>query len=151
MTYRRTPHLPPGSVAADTQKVKESPGGEAGAQSKRENVQRVSRRPDTIPKYETRYHPKALRCAIWLTSARPRAVPPQSPGHKSRLFRRSLAAANDVCSCTECSGNLLTPSPPGEKAAAREDQVRRSRTPGTHASKGVLTGEGQHACKLVGD
>src|SRR5262249_35161358 len=32
---------------------------EAGAQSKRENVQRVSRRPDTIPKYETRYHPKA--------------------------------------------------------------------------------------------
>jgi hypothetical protein len=36
-----------------------------------------------------------------------------------------------------CSGILPPPTPPGEKAAAREDQVRRSRTPGTHASKGA--------------
>jgi hypothetical protein len=38
---------------------KESPGGEAGASPKEKNVQRDSRRPDTIPKRETRYHPKA--------------------------------------------------------------------------------------------
>jgi hypothetical protein len=47
-----------GSVSADRQRVNESPGGEAGAR-RRKYVQRGSRRPDIIPKRETRYHPKA--------------------------------------------------------------------------------------------
>jgi hypothetical protein len=31
MTNVPTPHLPPGSVPADTREMKEGPGGEAGA------------------------------------------------------------------------------------------------------------------------
>ena len=54
------PHLPPGSVPADTQRVKESPG-RAGALG---SIEELLGRPDSIPKRETRYHPKALRRAI---------------------------------------------------------------------------------------
>jgi hypothetical protein len=53
-----TQGLAAGSVSADRQRVNESPGGEAGA-SRRKYVQRGSRRPNIIPKRETRYHPKA--------------------------------------------------------------------------------------------
>jgi hypothetical protein len=57
MTNSPTPHLPPGSVPADTQRVKESPG-RAGALG---SIEELLGRPDSIPKRETRYHPKALR------------------------------------------------------------------------------------------
>jgi len=35
--------------------------------------------------------------------------------------RQSLAAANDVCGLRRSSGDFLTPSPPAEKATARQD------------------------------
>jgi hypothetical protein len=35
-------------------------------------------------------------------------------------------AANDVRSCAGCSGDFLSPSPPAEKATARQDQARQS-------------------------
>src|SRR5262249_17576617 len=43
--------------------------------------------------------------------------------HKSRLLRQSLTAANDVCGLRGSSGDFLTPSPPAEKATARQDQA----------------------------
>ena len=52
--------LPPCSVPADAQRVKESPGA-AGALG---SMEELLGRPDCIPKRETRYHPKALRRAI---------------------------------------------------------------------------------------
>jgi hypothetical protein len=50
--------------------------------------------------------------------------------HKSRLLRQSLAAANDVCGLRppESSGDLLPPSPPAEKATARQDQAGKAST-----------------------
>jgi hypothetical protein len=42
--------------------MKESPGAAPGA--RRRTSRRNTRRPDSIPKRETRYHPKALRRAI---------------------------------------------------------------------------------------
>jgi hypothetical protein len=58
----------------------------------------------------------------------------------------------DIQRCIACSlSAFLPPSPPAEKATARQDQARQASTPETHASKGVLTVEGQHACKRVGD
>src|SRR5215471_11316951 len=38
-----------------------------------------------------------------------------------RFVRQSLAAAN--VACVGCSGDLLPPSPPAEKATARQDQA----------------------------
>jgi hypothetical protein len=63
--------------------------------------------------------------------------------HKSRLFGNRWLPQTTYAGC---SGDLLPPSPPAEKATARQDQARtrptRLRLP---KAKSVLTVEGQHA------
>jgi hypothetical protein len=59
MTNRPTPHLPPGSVPADAQRDKESPGGEAGAfqgdiHEETSRDQGALDAPDTIPRHQSR-------------------------------------------------------------------------------------------------
>jgi hypothetical protein len=68
-----------------------------------------------------------------------------------RLFGNRWLPLKTCAKCIGSSGGFLPPSPPPDQPAARQDQAGQARTPETHASKGVLTVNGQHTCKLVGD
>jgi hypothetical protein len=67
--------------------------------------------------------------------------------------RQTFLMAFDHSAISLCSGGLLPPSPPAEKATACQDQAgqigyAKLRLP---QSKSVLVVKSQHACKLVGD
>src|SRR5262249_12024408 len=47
--------------------------------------------------------------------------------HKARSFGNRWLPQTTCADCAGRSGNLLTPSPPAEKAGAHEDQARKSR------------------------
>jgi hypothetical protein len=62
-------------------------------------------------------------------SKRKPRIPPIHTIPSIRISRASLVAANDVCEfCAGSSGGLLPPSPPAEKATARQDQAGQSST-----------------------
>jgi hypothetical protein len=48
--------------------------------------------------------------------------------HKSRLFGNRWLPQTTCAGCAGSSGNLLPPSPPAEKASARQDKIRKAST-----------------------